>query len=94
MVVLVRIAGDICPPNTYDTDAYIIKIMPDGDYIVRRFDKADTLCLFSTVKILDNGNYFVIGIKGPADLNNTEIQHKIVINIFDKPKINQLLGIK
>lgn len=57
----VILVGNIRSPYTNDTDAYIIKVMPDGNFNARHFDKTDTLGVFNTVKILDNGNYFVIG---------------------------------
>ncbi len=42
-------------------DAYVLKLFPDGKYIEKRFDKVDTVGFFSTIEVLDNGNYFITG---------------------------------
>ncbi|MBC8487475.1 MAG: T9SS type A sorting domain-containing protein [Bacteroidetes bacterium] len=57
----VILVGNIGPYIGLDYDAFVIKVNPDGDYITKRFDLLDTLSVFSTVEILDNGNYFIIG---------------------------------
>jgi hypothetical protein len=53
--------GDIGPSETDDCDALVVKVYPDGEFISKRFDLIDTLSVFSTVDILDNGNYFITG---------------------------------
>ncbi|MCK9451234.1 MAG: T9SS type A sorting domain-containing protein [Bacteroidales bacterium] len=42
-------------------DAFIIKVAPDGKYQFKRIDRSDTISLFSTITLLDNGHYFVTG---------------------------------
>lgn len=55
------LVGGIGPSDTDDYDALVVKVYPDGEFISRRFDLMDTLSVFSTVDILDNGNYFITG---------------------------------
>ncbi|MCK9271709.1 MAG: T9SS type A sorting domain-containing protein [Bacteroidales bacterium] len=45
----------------FDYDAFIMKVYPNGEFITNRFDLGDTVSIFSTIDILDNGNYFVTG---------------------------------
>ena len=47
--------------NNLTMTALIIKVNPDGSYQWRNFNRADTVSLFSTITVLDNGNYFVTG---------------------------------
>lgn len=54
--------GEIGPFDGFDFDAYIIKVFPDGGYIDKRFDMADTVSTFITIEVLENGNYFISGI--------------------------------
>jgi len=44
-----------------DYDAFLIKILDDGNYCTKRFNMPDTISMFSTIDILDNNNYFIIG---------------------------------
>ena len=47
--------------NNLTLSALILKVSPDGSYQWRNFNRADTVSRFSTVTVLDNGNYFVTG---------------------------------
>ncbi|OYT13455.1 MAG: hypothetical protein B6I19_05015 [Bacteroidetes bacterium 4572_114] len=55
------LVGDIGQYETGDYDALVMKVYPDGEYITMRFELMDTLSVFSTVDVLDNGNYFITG---------------------------------
>ncbi len=55
------ILGVIGPFIGYNYDAYLLKVFPDGNYIEKRFDLKDTISVFTSITILDNGNYFLIG---------------------------------
>ena len=57
----VIIVGEIGPFVGFDFDAFIMKLELDGSYSTKRFDLMDTLSMFSTVDVLDNGDFFVIG---------------------------------
>lgn len=45
----------------FDYDGFVMKVYPNGTFITNRFDFGDTVSIFSTIDILDNGNYFVTG---------------------------------
>ena len=53
--------GDIGLYVGLDYDAFVLKVNPDGSFITKRFDLQDTVSLFSTICILNNGNYFIMG---------------------------------
>ena len=53
--------GCIGQYETGDYDALVMKVCPDGEFVTKRFDLMDTLSVFSTVDVLDNGNYFITG---------------------------------
>jgi hypothetical protein len=55
------LVGLIGPNNVLDLDGYVLKINPDGSYLDKRFDFTDTLSVFSTIEVLETGNYFIIG---------------------------------
>ena len=55
------IVGGIGEHVPHDYEGYILKVFPDGSYIEKRFVKEDTIGFFSTIKQLDNGNYFITG---------------------------------
>ena len=57
----VVLVGDIGPFIGLDFDGFVLKVNPDGSFIEQRFDLQDTLSLFSTIEVLSNGNYFIIG---------------------------------
>lgn len=57
----INLVGDIGPFIGLDFDAYVLKVYPDGSLAEKRFDLQDTLSLFSTIEVLNNGNYFIIG---------------------------------
>jgi len=44
-----------------DYDAFILKVRPDGSYITKSFDRLDTISYFTTIDVLNNGNYFITG---------------------------------
>jgi hypothetical protein len=47
--------------NNLTMSALIIKVSPDGSYQWRNLNRTDTVSRFSTITVLDNGNYFVTG---------------------------------
>ncbi|OFY13042.1 MAG: hypothetical protein A2X11_09575 [Bacteroidetes bacterium GWE2_42_24] len=55
------LTGQIGNYTLLDHDGIIMKIYPDGSYIVRRIEHQDTIGGFSSVTLLNNGNYFVTG---------------------------------
>ena len=57
-VILVGLIG---PYINHDVDAFIVKVYHDGRYITKRFELQDTLSVYSTIDVLDNGDYFIIG---------------------------------
>ncbi|MCK9452605.1 MAG: T9SS type A sorting domain-containing protein [Bacteroidales bacterium] len=57
-VILVGRIGNVTEEKY---DAYIVKVLPDGSYQEKHFEKQDTIGFFSGINILDNGNYFVTG---------------------------------
>jgi hypothetical protein len=57
----VVLVGNIGTYSGSDVDAYILKVFVDGSNISKRFDRQDTVSIFNTVEILDNGQYFLIG---------------------------------
>lgn len=61
-VVLVGNIGDFIG---LDFDALVIKVYPDGHYITKRFDMQDTVSLFTSIKYLNNGHYFITGCFSP-----------------------------
>ena len=42
-------------------DAIIMKIYSNGGYIVKQIERQDTIGGFSSITLLDNGNYFATG---------------------------------
>ncbi|HHN48394.1 MAG TPA: T9SS type A sorting domain-containing protein [Bacteroidales bacterium] len=64
-VVLVGVQGEHIG-HIYD--AFIMKVRPDGSYLTRCFVKEDTVSFFTSVTVLDNGNYFVTGAYSPSGL--------------------------
>ena len=80
------IVGLITKKDTYnDTDAFIFKMDTSGNYMYDRIPEApDTSITYKNVIQLTNGNYFVIGRKGPSDYNNDSIQRELVVAIYDK----------
>lgn len=68
-----------------DNDAFIFKMTPDGDYsYLRTSAPQDTSIIYKDIIQLSNGNFFVIGGKGPTDYENSTEQAKLTIDIFDE----------
>lgn len=57
----VILVGDIGPYIGLDFDAFVMKVNPDGSFLTKRFDIQDTLSVFSTIDVLGDGNYFIMG---------------------------------
>ena len=45
-------------------NALLIKVLSDGNYIVKQFDSPDIYSVFGSINILENGNYFITGSIG------------------------------
>ncbi len=86
------IVGKITKKDTYnDRDAFIFKMDTNGNYIYDRIPEApDTSINYKNVIQLANGNYFVIGRKGPSDYNNDSTQRELVVAIYDE-ELNMLV---
>jgi hypothetical protein len=61
-VILVGNIGDFIE---LDYDGLVVRVHPDGTYITKRFDMQDTVSLFTTIKYLNNGHYFITGCFSP-----------------------------
>lgn len=57
-IILVGLIGTY---SNSDYDAFIMKVTPEGQYTIRRFDLTDTLSLFSSIDILYNDYYLITG---------------------------------
>lgn len=78
----VILVGDIGPFIGLEYDAFVMKINPDGSYNTKRFELLDTLSLFSTIDVLNNGNYFIIGSYSAEE--NYHARNNLWIVILDQ----------
>ncbi|MCD4792177.1 MAG: T9SS type A sorting domain-containing protein [Bacteroidales bacterium] len=80
------IVGQIIKPqNNNEVDGFIFRMTPEGDYsYVRTSAPQDTNTVYNDIIQLDNGNYFILGRKGPTDFNGTNEQYKLIAYIFDE----------
>lgn len=76
-VVLVGRIGKVIEKTS---DAFILKIFPDGSYQEKRFVRQDTAGVFSRINILDDGDYFVMGSYSTE--NNSEAKDHLWILIM------------
>jgi hypothetical protein len=60
-VILVGRTAHVTAEGVQTMKAIILKVYPDGNYQSKLFDKQDTVSIFPSITILDNGNYFVTG---------------------------------
>jgi len=77
-IVLTGHIGDYTLTNH---DGIIMKIYPDGSYIVRRIERQDTIGGFSSITLLDNGNYLVTGSMSLTGV--TYSNDHLSVTIFD-----------
>lgn len=79
------IIGQINLQNNNDFDAFIFKMLPNGDYsYIRTSAPPDTSTIYRDIIQLNNGNFFVIGVNGASNYNNSDEQYKLVTAIFDE----------
>lgn len=60
-VILVGRAAEVTAEGVQSMKALILKVYPDGNYQSKLFYKQDTISIFPSITILDNGDYFVSG---------------------------------
>ncbi len=64
------------------SNAFILKVHPNGSYQSMLFEKQDTLTFLSSINILDNGNYFVTGQYSiDGELNNADHFWVVIMDI-------------
>lgn len=76
----VILVGFIGSPSIDPKDAYIVRVSPDGTYQEKRFALQDTISAFTSIKVLENGNYFITGAIN-ADTTHNYRDHLWVINL-------------
>ncbi len=69
----------------FDYDAFLIKILDDGNYFTKRFNMPDTISMFSTIDVFDNDNYFITG--SYSTNGNSQERDNLWIVILD-PELN------
>lgn len=57
----VILVGDIGLYIGLEYDAFVMKVNTDGGFVTKRFILQDTVSLFSTIDVLNNGDYFITG---------------------------------
>lgn len=75
----ILVVGDVGPFYPAAFDALIIKVFPNGDYLMKRFDLGDSLSMFNTVNVLDDGNFFVTGSYSPSGQSSERDRLWVVI---------------
>lgn len=85
----VILVGYVGSPSIDHKDAYILKVYPDGTYQERRFALQDTISALMCIKVMDNGNYFLVGAINTDTAHNYRDQ-LWVINL--DPDFNYLIN--
>lgn len=85
----VIMVGFIGSPTIDDKDAYILTVYSDGSYNEKRFALTDTIGVFSNIKVLENGNYFISGTMN-ADSTH-DFRNELWVVILD-PEYNILIN--